>query len=235
MNASPFARELEELRREYLRDAWKRLDDLTWQLARLDDTAETASAVDQALRRFHAFAGSGTSHGFPVVTQLGQEGERLCSDWTRDHRPRLQTLAALIAAELGPRPEAPATRVLCLQDNAAHIAFVRTVLESAGYEVRHCEDPAELDAAASWPDLLLVDRRLAPTLALDPRVPVVLLDTPSERTDGSSAEPDVRHAFAITPLAPGLLLAAIEATLARACGDAGAQRTDDGDSSSEVF
>jgi hypothetical protein len=36
------------------------------------------SQVQPLLERFHAFAGSGRSHGLPEVSELGLLGERLC-------------------------------------------------------------------------------------------------------------------------------------------------------------
>src|SRR5690349_8803526 len=102
--------ELAELRIEYVKDAWARMDALDLLLERLAQRPDDREALDQVRRRFHGFAGSGLSHGFPRVSQLGRQAEQACLGWLEggvavpeEGRRGLQETAGLIANELGPR------------------------------------------------------------------------------------------------------------------------------------
>jgi HPt (histidine-containing phosphotransfer) domain-containing protein len=69
------AQQLQQLRREYLLDSAKRLDELRQLATRLAANDRTALAgLHQAL---HRLAGSGGSYGFPAVTSTSREGERV--------------------------------------------------------------------------------------------------------------------------------------------------------------
>lgn len=70
-----FARQLHELRREYLADSPKRLTELRALGARLAGGDGTALAECQ--QAFHRLAGSGGSYGFPLVSTRSREGEHL--------------------------------------------------------------------------------------------------------------------------------------------------------------
>ena len=72
------AQQLRQLRREYLLDSTKRLDELRQLSARLANNDRTALAgLHQA---FHRLAGSGGSYGFPAVTSTSREGERVAKE-----------------------------------------------------------------------------------------------------------------------------------------------------------
>ena len=69
------AQQLQQLRREYLLDSSKRLEELRQLRARVADNDRNALAgLHQA---FHRLAGSGGSYGFPAVTATSREGERV--------------------------------------------------------------------------------------------------------------------------------------------------------------
>jgi diguanylate cyclase (GGDEF)-like protein len=68
---------LAELRREYLFDAPGRLAELRKDVAAF--RAGEADAAGSLVRRFHRLAGSGGSYGFPEISELAREGERLVS------------------------------------------------------------------------------------------------------------------------------------------------------------
>lgn len=69
------AQQLRQLRREYLRDSDQRVDELRRLRARL--AAEQPAALAALRQAFHRLAGSGGSYGFPDVSSLSREGERL--------------------------------------------------------------------------------------------------------------------------------------------------------------
>lgn len=70
-----FARQLQELRREYLADSPKRMAELRELGARLARGDSTALA--DCRQAFHRLAGSGGSYGFPHVSARSREGEQL--------------------------------------------------------------------------------------------------------------------------------------------------------------
>ncbi|MGE0455384.1 MAG: response regulator [Vicinamibacteria bacterium] len=120
-------------------------------------------------------------------------------------------------------------RVLVVEDFAEQAAFLQTVLEAAGYEVRVCCDPRsfEADLHASNPDLILMDillpgisgYALTRYVRLDPAhasVPVVFLTTEAQaeaRIRGLRAGGDD---YLTKPVAPSLLLTTVAARLERA-------------------
>jgi hypothetical protein len=89
---------------EYVREADVRLAELQRLIDRLERDGVDAWTLDQLLRKFHAFTGSGTTHGFPGVTRAGLEGEQLCgrviSGEGEADVSQLQELHARITAEL---------------------------------------------------------------------------------------------------------------------------------------
>lgn len=69
------AEQLRQLRREYLFDSAKRLDELRQLRAHL---AQDEHAALAGLRQaFHRLAGSGGSYGFPAVSSKSRDGERV--------------------------------------------------------------------------------------------------------------------------------------------------------------
>jgi diguanylate cyclase (GGDEF)-like protein len=79
------------LRASFVHEAAGRLEQLTKLLDTLAANPADSVSFLELRRRFHAFAGAGTSYGFPEVTALGLRGEREC--------------AALIRQGSAPRPE----------------------------------------------------------------------------------------------------------------------------------
>jgi len=120
-------------------------------------------------------------------------------------------------------------RLLIVEDFAEQAAFLRTVLEAAGYEVRVSPDPRtfESDLHAYDPDLILMDillpgisgYALTRYVRLDPAhasVPIVFLTTEAQteaRIRGLRAGGDD---YLTKPVAPSLLLTTVAARLERA-------------------
>jgi chemotaxis protein histidine kinase CheA len=91
--------ELKELIEEYRRDAWARLAEVDRLLVLLARDPQDADALDSLRRRFHAFAGSGRSHGYGTITDDGRKGERICALRLEGGEPlRREGLDALAAA-----------------------------------------------------------------------------------------------------------------------------------------
>jgi len=121
------------------------------------------------------------------------------------------------------------SRVLSMEDDPEQAAFLRVVMESAGYQFRVCPDPRQMehDLLAFRPDLLLMDVLLPGASGHDltrylrqhdvhATLPIVVLTTESQletRLDTLRAGADD---FLIKPVAPGLLLSTVAARIERA-------------------
>ena len=116
-----------ELRAEYLREAAGRLEEIDRLLDALSRDATDEASFRELLRRFHGFAGSGTTYGFPRVTQLGREGESTCMAAGRRAagEPTPQELAGWEKVTAGP------FRSLVLEGDHFFINSARTSLLQA--------------------------------------------------------------------------------------------------------
>jgi len=125
------------------------------------------------------------------------------------------------------RTEPP--RVLSVEDDPDQAAFVRAVLESAGYRVRICADPKNLEAelSAFRPDLVLLDIQLPGadgySLARYIRqqeahatLPILFLTTKSHIESQIESIRAGGDDYLVKPVVPGLLLSAAAARIERA-------------------
>ncbi len=90
-----FAKQLQELRREYLADSPKRLAELRALGARL--AGGDATALAECRQAFHRLAGSGGSYGFPLVSTRSREGEQLAQRLASAAVLRAEDIAAISA------------------------------------------------------------------------------------------------------------------------------------------
>jgi len=111
---------LRGLRAEYVRESGPRLAEIARLLDVLSGAHGDLATLDDLRRRFHAFAGSGTTYGFPEVTAVAREAERACTGLldragpvTPAHVEEWRRLAFRIRAQFeGPEnAAAPAPRV----------------------------------------------------------------------------------------------------------------------------
>jgi diguanylate cyclase (GGDEF)-like protein len=178
---------LRELRREYLAGAGERLTTLRDALAELDTDPASAPALQRALRAFHAFAGSGTTYGFPAVTARGMEGERRCVEVERAARAvradeltalrRLLTeidtaLAGEVAPDLTPVPSSTAAeprRIVVADPQPETIVDFVQGLRAEGMVVEQVDtvEAAESALERLTPDALVLDARLADGVRYD--------------------------------------------------------------------
>lgn len=125
------------------------------------------------------------------------------------------------------RTEPP--RVLSVEDDPDQAAFIRAVLESAGYRVRICADAKNLEAelSAFRPDLVLLDIQLPGadgySLARFIRqqethaaLPILFLTTQSQVESQMESMRAGGDEYLVKPVAPGLLLSAAAARIERA-------------------
>jgi hypothetical protein len=71
------SQQLRALRREYLADSTKRVDELRRLYERL--AAGERGVAPELRQAFHRLAGSGGSYGFPLVSARSREGEQIAS------------------------------------------------------------------------------------------------------------------------------------------------------------
>jgi diguanylate cyclase (GGDEF)-like protein len=159
---------LRELRAGYLRESAAKLDGLAASIALLESQPQDEAALTDLLRRFHAFAGSGRTYGFPQVSALGLEGETRCADFLDEGRPpaaddftRLRTLVDSMrtefqAAGAEPSPpvrhpqKAPAPRafdILVVEDDQENRERLAHLVTQEGMTARAVRTSAEAQAA----------------------------------------------------------------------------------------
>lgn len=127
------------------------------------------------------------------------------------------------------RNRAEAPRILSVEDDPDHAAFVKAVLESAGYAVRICSEPARFEAEAIGfaPDLVLMDIDLPGFSGYDlarflrqnekyAAVPVVFLTAENREKSRIEMIRAGGDDHLVKPVAPALLLSTVAARLERA-------------------
>ncbi len=166
----------------------------------------------------------GQRSGFLDRVGAIQAGADATFDRPLDEEAFVRRLGVLLERE-----RAEPSRILSVEDDPDHAAFVRTVLESGGHVVKTCEDPKrfESDAIAFRPDLVLLDVNLPGVSGHDlarllrqneayAALPVVFL------TAETREEVRIRSIRAggddhlVKPVAPCLLLSTVTARLERA-------------------
>ena len=123
---------------------------------------------------------------------------------------------------------ADAPRILSVEDDPDQAAFVRLVLESAGYDVRTCSDPARFgtDLARFRPDLVLLDVGLPGVSGYDlarfvrqgegtANLPVVFLTADPAVAARIRSAQSGGDEHLVKPVPPGLLLSTVSARLER--------------------
>ena len=127
------------------------------------------------------------------------------------------------------RNKAEAPRILSVEDDPDHAAFLKAVLESAGYAVRICSDAARFEAEAIGfaPDLVLMDINLPGFSGYDlvrflrqnekyAAVPVVFLTAESREKSRIETIRAGGDDHLVKPVAPALLLSTVAARIERA-------------------
>ena len=118
MNAEmSFEQALLGLRDQFVAGCADRFDRIEQFLSQLEADPADAGALRDLMFQFHGFSGSGSTYGFPRVTVLGLEGERLCQALLKEaqkaserERDRFRTLLDSLREEIRTEPAAPAER-----------------------------------------------------------------------------------------------------------------------------
>jgi diguanylate cyclase (GGDEF)-like protein len=142
---------------------------------------EDRQALHDLMRGFHSFAGSGSTHGFPRITEIGRAGERECSDLLKEAPPPAEAriegwrrLLAELRLELESPTEAPPADapvrtprlpvlkppdILLVDDDEEVLAILTRYVEQEGMSPLRARNHAEALAAIekSMPDGCIVD------------------------------------------------------------------------------
>ncbi len=127
------------------------------------------------------------------------------------------------------RATAPPARILSVEDDPDQAQFIRTVLESSGYEVRICGAAAEVetDLRAYEPDLMVMDVNLGGAItghhlarsirqqALYATLPIVFLTARDEIQTVAESRFSGGDDHLVKPVTPNLLLTVVAARLER--------------------
>ena len=172
------------LRASFVHEAAARLDQLTSLLGALAANPADSASLLELRRRFHAFAGAGTSYGFPEVTEQGLRGERECAALIRQGaapsqedierwRGVVATLREVFASARETRPEAPKEAAaparhgpesILIVDEDEHVRQSLThLLETEGMKARAVRTKEEAVKALgeALPNGVITDIRLA--------------------------------------------------------------------------
>jgi len=127
------------------------------------------------------------------------------------------------------RGNTDAPRILSVEDDPDHAAFIKAVLESAGYAVRICSEPArfEAEAIAFTPDLVLMDINLPGFSGYDlvrflkqnekyAALPVIFLTAESREKSRIETIRAGGDDHLVKPVTPALLLSTVAARIERA-------------------
>jgi diguanylate cyclase (GGDEF)-like protein len=152
------------LRASFVHEAAGRLEQVTKLLDALAANSADSASFLELRRRFHAFAGAGTSYGLPDVTALGLRGERACAALIRQGsapgpedlerwREIVEGLRAVFATAregTSETPRAPATPAphgpdsILIVDDDEHVRHSLTrLLEVEGMKARAVRTKAE--------------------------------------------------------------------------------------------
>ncbi|HKR64917.1 MAG TPA: response regulator [Thermoanaerobaculia bacterium] len=120
-------------------------------------------------------------------------------------------------------------RILSVEDDPDQAAYLRAVLEHAGYDVRTCSDPRnfESDMTSFAPDLILMDillpgvsgyelARYARQIEECQTTPILFLSTEGQLHTRIQSMRSGGDDHIVKPVAPNLLLAAVETRIDRA-------------------
>jgi diguanylate cyclase (GGDEF)-like protein len=126
------------------------------------------------------------------------------------------------------RNQPQGSRVLSVEDDPVQAAFLRTVLEAAGYTVKVCEDPRrfEGDLTSFRPDLVLMDAVLPGMSGYDivrfirqheryAALPVIFLTTEAQMEAKIRATAAGADDYLAKPVVPALLLTSVAARIER--------------------
>jgi diguanylate cyclase (GGDEF)-like protein len=178
--ADPWAAALGELRRDFVQESRAKVAAMRELRARLAADPSDAAALRDLHRRFHGFAGTGASYGFPEVSRIGSQGERDClSLLGRGAAPapedllRWRELEDELVAELSqeaepaappsvPAPASAPRMALVADDDQTACRVAVRVLEQEGLEVRVATSREEALALLErmTPDVAFIDVNL---------------------------------------------------------------------------
>ena len=211
MEIESFQEALEGLRERFVRGAAERLERIEALLDHLDADPADAGALRDLMLQFHGFSGAGSTYGFPRVSALGSEGERLCDARLKERgapgvrerelwRSLLQTLRTELegrpSLEAAPRATLLPFDILVVASDPKARAIMQSLVTREGMTAREAAGlrDAEAEASRRFPDGVIVDVRLPSRSAYElverlrtrPRgegLPILMVGGPSKFTN----------------------------------------------------
>jgi CheY-like chemotaxis protein len=234
---------LQDLREQFIRGAPERFVRIALALESLEADKANGEALRALRAEFHGMSGLGGTYRFPRVTALGLEGEERCDAFLSSGSPPeradveawrslLEGLRGEVGGAMAGKPAdraalEAAPRVLLVTNDREEEAFFRSVLESAGYEVRSVGQVEQWEMAlkAFAADLVLLSASLPedsprslrghlPPAGGRAAAPILFLTTREEREDLPHAAAGDGHL--VKPVSPGLLLSTVAALIEKA-------------------
>ena len=220
-NIKSLESKLLQLRDKFVEALPQRIDALSIAIARCQRDGD---GHDDLTRQFHSLAGTAATHGLVTIGALAAEGEEACGCLAEETFAYLSSLVDSMRAAAAALRESG--RILCVEDDEAQAAYIRTILEDSGYEVRTIDEPRHLDLALSafHPDLVLMDImlpdisgvELARSIRSDPAyatMPIVFLTHQNKTESRIAAVAAGGDDFLTKPVVPELLLSIVSARL----------------------
>jgi diguanylate cyclase (GGDEF)-like protein len=181
MRALSFEEALRDLRERFVRGSVERLERIAQLLDTLERDPADAGVLRDLMIQFHGFAGAGSTYGFPGVSALGSEGERLCDALLKEkqapqarEQDRWMSLLRSLRRELegepslGPAaPGGPETRasfdILVVDSDPESRASLERAAARDGLSARTAGSRAEAEAALQQkiPDGAIVELSLS--------------------------------------------------------------------------
>jgi diguanylate cyclase (GGDEF)-like protein len=172
-----FQEALEGLQERFVQGAAERLERIEDLLDHLDADPADAGALRDLMLQFHGFSGAGSTYGFPRVSAVGLEGERLCDARLKERgtpgareRELWRSLLHVLRAELQGRPSLepvqeaarPPFDILVVESDPEVRAALQSLVAREGMTVRGAGGRREAEAEVSrkFPDGVIVDVRL---------------------------------------------------------------------------
>src|SRR5580765_7979539 len=113
---------LRDLRERFVHGSDDRLARIEQLLDQLEKEPADAQALRDLMIQFHGFSGAGSTYGFPGVSALGAEGERLCDALLKEKQmpqprelDRWRSLLGSLSRELKADPSFETARAIEVQ------------------------------------------------------------------------------------------------------------------------
>jgi len=175
---------MEDYQKEYIRKLGSRIGALEAALGALDE--DRADATASAHRIAHTLRGSGTTYGFPVITELAAYVEESAQDQLKDSLEALIKVLRALSTEVSGGSDT----ILVVDDSEEIRLILSAILERQGYRVLKAETASE-----------------ARDLLEQEKISLIILDLILPDTDGRNFLMELKESFQTASI-PTVILSA---------------------------